>query len=209
MTVCCVLRSGGPTFGPRWVRAIYAAVREHAPGARFVCLTDVALPGIPHLPLVHDWPKWWAKVEMWRPGLFSGTVLYLDLDTLVMGDLSPFSAYGGRLAFLSDLYQPRKFIGSGVVLFDGSDPPDLYDRFRADPAGIMAHHTVRSDYWYQSVAPTADRIQALYPGMVCSYKADARQGPPAGAALVCGHGEPRFSDPAAGWAHEHWKRLAA
>lgn len=50
----------------------------------FICLTDRPdqVPG--GVALQHDWPGWWAKLELFRPGLFADgeQVLYFDLDTV-------------------------------------------------------------------------------------------------------------------------------
>jgi hypothetical protein len=53
---------------------------------RFVCLTDwpEKVPGV--VDLGHEeWTGWWAKMELFRPGLFEPgeEVLYLDLDTVL------------------------------------------------------------------------------------------------------------------------------
>jgi hypothetical protein len=158
------------------------------------------------VPLLHDWPGWWSKVEVFRlPGL----VLYLDLDTLPVGDLSRFGGYRGRLAVLSGFYRPE-IVASGVMLFEGGPhTAAIYDAFRADPERIMREHRPRSDYWYAKVMHAPDRLQTLYPGALVSYKRHARRGIPDGASLVCGHGRPRFDDPATGWAHALWTKRAS
>lgn len=38
------------------------------------------------LPLKHDIPGWWSKIEAFG---IQGPVLYLDLDTVIVGDLTP------------------------------------------------------------------------------------------------------------------------
>lgn len=208
VTVACVLRSGGRVYGPEWVHALAAGVRQHLPGARFACLSDVHVPGVPTIRLEHGWPGWWAKVELFRPGLFPGRVVYLDLDTLPVGDMTDLGCYDGPLATLSDFYRPEH-MASGVILFDPDAVGHVYDAFRRDPEGIIAAHPDRSDFWYARVLGDPDRIQDLYPHQVVSLKAHARQRAPGGARLVCGHGPPRFSSPEAGWAHELWTRRAA
>jgi hypothetical protein len=57
------------------------------------------------------------------------------------------------------------------------------------------------------------RLQDVFPGQIVSLKrhcnpAKGAKGPPVGARLVCGHGKPRFSERAAGWAHEEWRSIA-
>jgi hypothetical protein len=207
VTVATVLRSGSH-YSPRWVRALAAGVAEHAPGARFVALTDVDVPGVECLPLVGDWQGWWSKVEMFRPGIFDGLTLYVDLDSLVTGPLDCFASYAGELAFLSDFYRPA-IPASGVVLFrPGETTERLYREFARDPATIMRQHR-RSDYWYSSqVEP--DRLQELYPGRIVSLKVHCREKPPGeGVSIVAAHGRPSLHQPGAGWAHEAWSALTS
>ncbi len=219
LTVVTVLRSGGD-YDVGWFYALKRGLLRHLsieyraptpgplePGTWTLwCLTDLSV-GRAGIPLEHGWPGWWSKVEIFRPGLFEGLVLYLDLDTLVVDDLAPLAEYSGRLAMLSDFYQP-KIVASGVMLFrPGAHTEAVYSAFQADPLRIMAAHR-RSDFWYAKQLDAPDRLQELYPDQLVSLKAHARLRAPDGARLVCGHGRPRLSDPAAGWAHTEWSRFA-
>jgi hypothetical protein len=210
LSIACVLRSGGD-FDAHWVRALEAGVRAHLPpvlrkAVRFVCLSDVDVP-CERIPLLHDWPRWWPKLELFRPGLFSGRVLYLDLDTLVVGDLSALCHYRGPFAMLADFYRVRKGIKegeSGVMAWTpGPHTAAIYQAYTdgKDPAGDRDGHYIRSRVRHQY-------LQDLYPGQIVSLKVHAKKKPPRGARLVCGHGPPRLSDPAAGWAHKTWRKLA-
>lgn len=218
LTIACVLRSGGD-YRPEWVHALKRGLSRHMslpyrspmhelePGTwTFRCLSDVDL-GRHSIPLIHDWPGWWAKVELFRPELFDGLVLYLDLDTLVVDDLSQLAEYAGSLAVLSDFYQPR-IMASGAMLFrPGHHTEAIYNRFRSDPEGVMASHRSRSDHWYATVMESPDRLQDVFPGSFVSFKAHARHGAPEGARAVCFHGKPRPNDPAAGWGYDEWRSL--
>ena len=86
LTVCCVLRSGGE-FKPEHAVALQAGVREHlSVEHEFVCLADGLLAGVHTTLLDHDWPGWWAMLEMFR---MPGPTLYLDLDAVIVGSLDP------------------------------------------------------------------------------------------------------------------------
>lgn len=209
MTVVCVLKVSD-VFTPEWVWALQEGVRRHLPGAGFKVLTDQP-QHFGHWGEAMDpvLPRWWGKVLLFEPGRFSGRMLYLDLDSLPVGDLSSLAEYKGPLAMLEDFYEVRRTprrLASGVMLWDADDPPDIYDRFMADPAAIMEQHAVRSDYWYRTLL-RPDFIQDFAPGVV-SLKVDARKAAPDDAILVCGHGDPRLDDPKAGWAHELWRERA-
>lgn len=201
ITVACVLRSGG-VYTPDWVYALRRGVARHLDRFDFVCLSDTPL-AVPWVALKHDWPGWFAKLELFRPGLFTGPVLYFDLDTLIVGDLTDLASYAGRFAMLSDFYRPQ-MAASGVMAWTpGPHTEAIYHAFCKEPRIPGG----RSDYWYAKHAPRPERLQALYPGQIVSFKAHARNRVPEGARLVCGHGRPRFSDPAAGWAHQEWVEL--
>lgn len=94
LTVACVLRRGGQHMGTRegpffakYVRILREGVAAHLRlPHRFVCLSDVAVP-CDHIHLRSMWPGAWAKLELFRHDLFDGPVLYLDLDTVVLGEL--------------------------------------------------------------------------------------------------------------------------
>lgn len=217
MTVACVLttrntgRCGGTCYGPEWIWALKRGLAEHMPDATFRYLSDVA-PGPWRITLMHDWPGWWAKLEALRPGAFPAgeRVLLLDLDTLVVGDLSELGGYDGEFAMIRDVLRPAQ-LQSGVLAFRAGPDTEaarLYRLFAADPQAAMRR--CRGDgEWLRAHARQPDALQDLFPGQIRSFKRDARQGPPEGARLVLGHGRPRFNDPRAGWAHRAWARLAA
>ena len=210
LTVACVLRSGGD-FDPQWVRALQVGVSEYLPPPhRFVCLSDVPVP-CERVSLEHSWPGWWAKMEAFGLPAEYGRVLYLDLDTLPVGDMSGLAAIRAPLALIRDLNPRIPHLQTGVMAFSAgpsSYAAMLYAAFR-ERAGdnLKGYHSHAR--WVEAYADAPDVIQDLAPGAVVSYKLDCRDAKPEGPALVCGHGQPRFSDPAAGWAHELWRKRAA
>lgn len=211
MTLACVLRSGGH-YTVTWVRKLARAVvaaTMHAP--HLVCLTDQ--PGafgprdpVRAVPLLHDWPGWWAKLEVWRPGLFSGPVVYMDLDTLVLGAVDGLWAKAGPLAMLRDFYAPTR-PASGVMTWHTDHDPPAYLYRQAVQHGV-GRPRARLDHWVEAHLRAPPRpLQDLHPGVLVSLKAHARAGPPPGAAVVCAHGTPGLHQPTAGWAHDRWMEL--
>lgn len=94
MKVICVLKRG-PRYSEQYVHALYRAVQRYAPDdMEFHCLTDYDPADfntdIYVRALQHDWQGWWSKLELFRPGLFpiGERVLYFDLDTLILRDIS-------------------------------------------------------------------------------------------------------------------------
>lgn len=200
MTVACVLRSGGD-YGPEHVWALKRAVAKHLREPHEFCiLTDGDFAGMWGRRLLMEWPGWWSKIELFRPGLFTGPVLYFDLDTVVVGDLSEIAAYRGPLAMLSDFYKP--LLGqSGVMAWTpGPHTAFLWERFLDAPVHHMRLYPGDGQFLYAYatdqdwvVGRNPDRLQALFPGQLVSYKLAVRPTGkvPAGARVVCFHGHPR------------------
>lgn len=201
LTVACVLRSGGE-YRPEHVHALQYASAKHLPAPHdFVCLTDMQKAlrweGVDSIGLVHNWPGWWSKLELFRPGMFEGRVLYIDLDTVVTGDLSEIAAYAGPFAMLSDFLRPVR-PASGVMAWDADAEPAraIWDAWIRDPEGHMDHPRGGGDQAFirSVVGDEVDRLQDHAPGIV-SYKVHCKDGLPAGAVLCCAHGRPKPWDP--------------
>jgi hypothetical protein len=210
-TVACVLRSGG-IYTPEWVRKLHKGLQKHTMlPFRFRCLTDwpdeTALPEPWVVPLAHHWPKWWSKMELFRPGVFEGPVLYLDLDTLVVGDWTDLGAHRTSFAMISDFYQ-HDLYESGVMAWEPSpSTAQLYEGFEREAGNNMATYRMDGRYIRENIRERPERLNRTFEGQVVSLKVHARVRPPHGARLVCAHGKPKFHDPAAGWAHEEWRHL--
>ena len=206
LTVACVLRSGG-IYTPEWANRLQRGVARHLPiPHEFVCLTDTTnglSPEIRPIPLEHDWPGWLSKQELFRPGQFDGLVIYIDLDSVVVGDLSSLASYEGPRAILWDFYDEtrharglrhgKRMIGSGVMLWMGDEMRAVWDAFIADPKANMAAHPLRSDHFTDKHMGRAHWIQDLWPGQVVSFKVHARLAVPPNARIVCLHGRPRLN----------------
>ena len=76
-------------YGPGWVTRLRDMVaRNLTLPHRFVCLSNVEVAGIDVIPLAHNWPGWWSKIELFRDHGVGGRWLYLDLDVLITGSLN-------------------------------------------------------------------------------------------------------------------------
>lgn len=198
ITVACVYRTGG-IYSLDWVAALKRGLDEHLSDFRFAVLTDdPAVPAAWRVPLIHSWPGWWSKLELFRPGLFEGRVLYMDLDTLPVGDLTAIASYRGPLAMLSDFYRPDR-PESGVMAWSGDECADLY----ATACRDIPDFSGRDGRWLAARTDPV-RLQARFPEQLVSYKVHARDRMPKGARLVCAHGRPKFDHPDCRWAHDLW-----
>jgi len=212
MIVACVLRTGG-TYDERWVRRlerdVWANLAQHH---RFVCLTDIedwTTDFVEPVPLKHNWPGWWSKMELFRPGLFERRqrVLYLDLDTVVLKELDwAVDAIDCELLLLRDFYRPRGF-GSAIMGWEAGRFTQLYNQFAADPGGLMGKYKGRGDQGFieDRGARFIRAWQEEFPDKIASYKVDCRQGLPGWAHVVCFHGKPRPHEVRADWLTNRWK----
>lgn len=188
--IVTVLKTGGD-FKPEHVERLRRQCEVHTPGVPFVCLTDSDLPY--GTPLPHAWPGWWSKLNLLS---LTGPILYLDLDTTIVGDLTPLLDATTRHNFIAlrNPYDTPSRFGSGLMGWRGS-MRHVYERFTQDPEhhmmrcktpqlwgdqGFIAETETPSAYW-----------QDLFPGQIVSWKVDCKQGVPADARIVFFHGQPR------------------
>lgn len=210
----CVLRSGGD-FDPSWVRALNRGLQEHVPGAPLVCLTDYPQgsfgEGVFRVPLRYNWPGWWSKLELLRDSIFpwGAWIFYVDLDTLFVGPPRDLLSYEGDFAMHRGFYHPER-LQSGIMIFRAGSTVarQFWARWARNPESHMQRFRGDGDFLDDHGRPYVDVLPDLFPSRIVSLKVHAREGIPDRARIVCGHGRPRFTDPAAGWAHEHWTRLA-
>ena len=185
LTVACVLRSGG-TYTDGHVARLEGQVAEYLPEPhRFVCLSDVKV-ACERIRLIHDWPGWWSKLELWRSGLFTGRIMYLDLDVTVVGDLTGLAHFPAPFAAITDFQFPAR-INSSVMAWDASFADRLYTSFSP-----VRMEEFRGDQdWIHDQMPGAARFQI---GDCVSWKRDVqpRGSVPRSAKVVVYHGLPKF-----------------
>lgn len=210
LTVATVLRSGG-IYDASWVVKLQAGVAAHLRVAhRFACLSDVDVP-CERIALQYDWPGWWAKIELFR---LPGPVLFFDLDTCVVGDLADIAghAVSAKFTMLRDFYAADHF-GSGLMAWGSAAPLHLYEKFAAEPEAMMQARRKRmgDQAFIEETHGFAniERWQDFVGDQVVSYKVHCRRGVPAGARVVCLHGQPKFADmPPGDPVRQVWERAA-
>lgn len=192
MRYVCVLKAGGE-YAP------YHAVRlQRYLGAPLTCLTDYRIDNknIEVIPLVEQWPGWWSKIELFRPGLFNEPVVYLDLDVAVLGDVSRLHA--DTFTMCRDFIKPQ-MVNSSVM--SGPLPPEVFDTFYADPDKYMARYRSWPRIGDQAfIEDTVSVIDRFDPGLVVSYRQHCKDSVPEGAVVVAFHGKPKPWQIAEEWA---------
>ncbi len=184
MIKACVLRSGGD-FRPEHVQWLARQV----PG--LVCLSDVPVEGVQTIPLQHDWPGWWSKMEMLGPSL-NGDVLMMDLDTVVLSlpDMPT------ETTVLRDFNAPE-VMGSGFMFVTAADRARIWETWIADPERHMRENQRWPEAWGDQgfLKPLIGHCQKWQDvAKVYSYKVHCQRGKPDDAQVVCFHGKPRPLD---------------
>lgn len=173
MIVACVFRAGGK-YSEEWVHKLRRSCEKYLAPHEFVCLTNQPIGGVATKPLLHDWPSWWSKIELFRPNLFDGPVLYLDLDLFFTKPFPALFETRPNLTMLSDHYEYME--NSSIMAWDASDPfyEGIFKNFKNNSAGIMEDYVwkgpehVFADQGYigdycRALGRPVDRWQNLLP----------------------------------------------
>lgn len=194
VTVACVNAGDYLGRGREYVERLYRAVKRNVSlPFEFVCFTDD--PGCRGArPLPHPGLKgWWNKLALFKAGVFTpGTrVVYLDLDTVAVGDIDWLLRYRGGFAMLGPFFKNVMpcFAGnqSGVMAWKTPGPP-IFARYETLGFPIMPGG---DQQFVNSCDAKPDRLQDLYDGSIASYRGACMKGVPKGVSLVCFHNEPR------------------
>lgn len=212
--VACVLKSGG-VYTAEWVAKLQRGVARHlSTPHRFVCFSDVDVP-CERIRLAHDWHGWWPKIEMFRQP-FDDAVLYLDLDTVVVGSLDAIAAYPHEFTMAHEYWRPH-LLCSTAMAWRG-DYSHLYDAFVRDPAfhsrfydAVLPGGRVGDQAFIEDVfavrGETPDTFRDLFgERSIASYKVhNCQDAPPADAAVVAFHGQPKPHQIQNGWVPATWQ----
>jgi hypothetical protein len=188
------LYGGLQEFSPKHVQALHEQIQEHAPGAQFECMTDMRIDGVQCRPLRHDWPGWWAKMELLDPEV-PGDFLFMDIDTVVRGPLTDILAVR-KLTMLRDFYRDGKKLkeglGSGLMYVPADARSGVWGMWRQQPQLCMRMYPggdqrLLEKFWLNK----ADRFQDVVPGQIVSWKVNCQNGIAPDARVIAFHGKPR------------------
>ena len=226
-TVVCV--KAGDKYGPEYVNRLRRAVALHGlERLPFACLTDDPAgvdPPARCLALPPCIEGWWNKLYVfaWDRHGVEDDLLYLDLDTVVVGDLGPFAERRSDPTFVDGLFPGA---GARVGRRYGPGSVDSSAMFipRGWGAGIWRQFRRRSDYWMHQdperrhgdqwfisryLDKQPEKFQGLWPSSVVSYRwtCVSAGGPPPEARLVSFHGRPSPHEVDDEWVRRAWHDL--
>lgn len=165
-----------------------------------ICLTDSKRPmkDVVSIPLKHNWPGWWSKLEMFRSDQALGNFLYVDLDTVFLNGIPWDFLDLTDTHVLSDLYG-HPWMASGLMFLHHSARAAVWNAFISDPDKAMRECGSGGDQIFISrFLNSAKRFQEVFPRRIVSYKAGVLKNrfrklnaASTNAQVVCFHGNPR------------------
>ncbi|MDX1532641.1 MAG: hypothetical protein R3230_00380 [Nitrosopumilaceae archaeon] len=208
LTIVCVYKTGGD-FDAEYVEKLYDKIGNDYD---FVCLTDAndIAERVPTLPLEFGWPKWWSKMEIFKPGQFEGSdILYFDLDTVIVSDeiddLYDATDHNNMI-MLSDFYFPKN-LASGIMYIPYEYNEIFWNEFIKNPQKIINDYRGDQDFLCDVIHKhelVVDRWDQILPDYIASYKTNIIKKYPrhlkplqvdaTKSKIICFHGKPRPKD---------------
>ena len=163
--VLTVLRSGGE-FQPSHVQALQRQVARWAPAAKFLCLSDVDVPGVECIRLKYNWPGWFAKMELFRQDI-PGDFLATDLDNVLLGPLDDILSVTE--------YTTQKGQSNALAFYPAATRAAIWKEWIRDPEGHMYRfdqcrselkHRFGDGGYIASIVTSEQCWEELFPGQV-------------------------------------------
>lgn len=199
LTVVCVLKSGGD-FDEDYVFALRECVREHLTlPHKFVCYTDLTIKGMSIHFLTEGLDGWFSKFEVFKE---IGPVLYLDLDTIVTGNIDLLVKgimEPGDTFWMLEAFSPRHKWASGIMGWTGDWNWLIPHCKRYAGLYTMDQECIAATLKNAEKRPNTIKRNSH---KIYSYKHHCQDGLPKDARIVCFHGKPRPKE-----VSESWMRL--
>lgn len=206
LNIACV--KAGTKYTSEQVNILFDMVRRNlAEGfeGRFVCFTDDPdglAEGIHIEKLPEGLNGWWNKLYLFSADAFpaGNRVVFMDLDTVIVGRLDDLVRYSGPFAILRDFYRPMGW-QSAFMAWEAGTLTYVWESWlengKPEPIG-------GDQEWIEEVVPCAHIWQDQFPGAFVSYKL-LKGYPPREAKVVIFHGEPKPDNCGADWVQTVYK----
>lgn len=201
LTVAMVLKTGG-VYDYNYVNALANGLRKHSTlDYEIVCLTDDPTGFNENIdrviPFKHSFPKWWGKLELFRPDLFEDRkVFFFDLDTIIVDNIDHILDFDIEFSGLRDFYTMNS-LGSGLLAWTPSPRiHKMYTEFLPNAQRIIDTYSVGDQRWLDETKPSIIYLQDTFPNDIVSYKkhclkAHNNVNIPKNSKIVCFHGVPK------------------
>lgn len=200
VTIAMVLKTGGEIYNHNYVNALAKGIKKNITvDHEIVCITDNPVGFSSDIdkviPFSNDYPTWWGKIELFKHSQFSNHVFYMDLDTVIVGNIDEIVSYRGEFSGLRDFYALHS-LGSGVMAWNPASTNMIYQRFVPRSREIITSYREGDQRWIDENKPSIDYLQDMFPNQIVSFKRHCmnKQGQveiPKNARIICFHGNPR------------------
>lgn len=193
-----VLVRSGAKYGPEYVTALTAQIKEHSDEGVITLTDQPDTPGETR-ELKMGWPGWWAKLELFAPwNVDLRPFLFIDLDSFVLGDFKHLK--NTRFTMVKD-FQGWVKANSSVMWV--CEPDNIWAAFMTDPEAHMKDCGGKGDQEF--IGRFCDDLWAPLTSGVTSYKNHGIEGPLG--CIMQFHGNPKPCN-ADGWAKARWDKYA-
>ena len=224
--------SWGLKFPNSYVNNLYRSVQRNTTVPhRFICYTDRP-EGIEceTRPFLVDLPVWWYIIGLTNPQHdHTEKVVYMDLDTIITGNIDDILNMDKPFATISDFGWPAG-LQTAWIMWDRATRDKVWQHFTSkyqpkDYPNLDCDYTrwggtnqfleecmgvVRINKNSKPALPDCPpvvRLQTEFPGACVSYKAQGLAGKtslPEGVKMVFFHGKPMPHEVGEQWMKEHW-----
>jgi hypothetical protein len=131
INIACVLRQGGKVgYDSTWVEKLKNSVsRNLILPHRFICLSDCKVE-CDRIPLTDSGRGFWSKLELFKPNQFLGPVLYIDLDTVICGNINELVNKCKNEKFVMWVERDKNIHSSALMYWNG-DYSYLWDIYKS------------------------------------------------------------------------------
>jgi alpha-N-acetylglucosamine transferase len=133
INIVCVLRQGGKVgYDASWVEKLKNSVSRNLKlPHQFICLSDCDV-NCERIPLTDTGVGFWSKLELFKPGQFSGPVLYIDLDTVICESIDEIINLCKDQQFVMWIEKDKDIHSSALMYWNG-DHSYLWDIYKSKP----------------------------------------------------------------------------
>jgi hypothetical protein len=159
-------------------------------------MTNEELIGIETIPL-HNPVGWWAKMELCRPDI-KGTIHYLDLDTIITGNIDFFLRETESLLYQDWLWKDQK--ESAVFCLNETERQEVWDFWSRDPRSHMFNFFGDGRIYNFCIGKKVKSLQEKHPNKFFTWKDTDKKSLTPGCKILSFSGNPKPTD----FEDNHW-----
>ena len=204
ITVVCVW--WGTLYGREYVEKLRDAVKRHLTiPYEFVVITDRDddIPGAKIIAAIDDNEGWWQKITLFKPNLFTGRILYFDLDIVITNSIDDIAKSAGELVMIRNFgpnHRTSPHNSSCMVWTPCEKTENIYTKFTKD----VTTNLHGDQCWIGRVG--SDFILNFKLPLITSYKYEKRNytRKDHSTAVWVFHGQPNPHEVEDKWVKENW-----